>query len=110
MGVETIVAAVFSLLGGGGIVAVVQAIVGKRRNKLEADGLVVKHAIELEKVAVDRYMTSIQRLDMAEKLLLEVRRELEASQTYVDKCLDLLRKNGIPIPERGHCEQHRSNH
>jgi F0F1-type ATP synthase membrane subunit b/b' len=117
---DQILTVIMSLLGGGGLVAVIQIIANRKRNKSEVTDINVKTAVELERMAMSRYVEASQSLDSAQRLLTEAReeltsakrelieakRELDSSRKDYDQyrrhCIvleDLLRKNNIEIPE-----------
>ena len=102
---ETIIAVLFSALGTGGFVAVIQVIANRHKNKSEVTDINVKTAIELEKVAMTRYNDISQRLASAEidfleikKVLREAREEIDIYKNYCEILKDLLHKNNIEIP------------
>ena len=119
--VEMIMTVVMSLLGGGGLVAVLQIVANRKRNKSEVTDINVKTAIELERMAMSRYVEASESLGNAQKLLSEAKRELQDAKKelaeakvelsnatrdydiYRRHCIvleDLLRSNNIAIPER----------
>jgi hypothetical protein len=100
MSPEMLVTVIVALLGGGGFVALINAYFGRHKNKAEVTDLHVKTAIELERVAMERYSTVSRNLDEAEKYLAEARKELAAYRSYVKELEDLLIKHDIDIPER----------
>jgi len=121
MPTELIMTVVVSLLGGGGLVAIVNAFVGRRRNKSEVTDINVKTAIELEKMAMQRYNEASESLDNAYKLLNESKHELmdlrkemtelkreldevkcdfETYYTYAKLLKSVLQDNDIPVPSK----------
>jgi len=99
MNVETIMVGVFSILGGGGLVAIVQALTNKGKNKAEANSITFKNAMELENIAVERYVAALKKIDEAEKLLQEVRQELRELKALNRHYERLLRKHKISLAE-----------
>ena len=96
---ETMLAILISVVSGGGLVAIVQAVAGKQKNKSEVTDILVQKAIALENVATDRYMDVSEKLETAEKYLNEAKRELEIYQSYVNVLKDLLKNHDIEFPE-----------
>ena len=99
MSTEQILTIFMSILGGGGFVAIIQAIAGRRKNKSEVTDILVKKAIELESVASARYIDVSRTLETAERYLAEAKLELEVYRSYVSVLTDLCRNHGITIPE-----------
>ena len=100
MKTDTLMTAVMALIGGGGLVAIVQAVAGRRKNNSEVTDINVKTAIELERVAMERYNDTAKRMEAAEQLLAELRLEQELNRSYINVLTDLLHKNGIPVPDK----------
>ena len=99
MNMDTILTILLSVVGGGGMVAIVQAIAGKQKSKSEVTDILVEKAIEIENVATDRYMDVSKTLEVAETYLKEAKEELEVYRSYVSVLKDLLRHHGIEPPE-----------
>ena len=98
MSLEIIMTTIFSVLGGGGLVAIVQVFANRKKVAAEAAGETIKNAIEVEKLAVTRYQAATDKLDVAERLLTEVKVELRASKLYIEELMILLKKHRIPVP------------
>lgn len=121
MTIEQILTIVMSLLGGGSLVALIQVVANRKKNKSEVTDLNVKTAIELEKMAMTRYNDATASLDNAFRLLNEAREELTQAKrelteakrelheakigfdVFRNHCVVLegiLTKNNIPLPPR----------
>ena len=98
MSIEIIMTTIFSVLGGGSLVAIVQVFANRKKVAAEAAGETIKNAIEVEKLAVIRYQAATNKLDAAERLLTEVKVELRASKIYIEELTALLKRHGIPAP------------
>ena len=96
---DTILTILLSVVGGGGMVAIIQAIAGKQKSKSEVTDILVKKAIALESVATARYMDVSKTLEAAETYLKDAKEELEVYRSYVSVLKDLLRSHGINPPE-----------
>ena len=99
MNTEHIMTIFMSVIGGGGLVALIQAVAGRHKNKSEVTDILVKKAIELESVASARYIDVSRTLEIAEKYLSEAKRELDIYRSYVNVLVDLCQNNGISVPE-----------
>ena len=105
---ELIGGIVLSLLGVGGIAAtVVQGLINRRKHKSEAKKLdaerstiTVENSIRLEGIAMQRYNNAMDKLDAAEKLLEEVRKDLQAERDYVRLLVMTLNRHNITVPSR----------
>ena len=119
MNIDQVLTVILAVLGGGGFVAIFNAIVTRKKNRSEVTDINVKTAVELERMAMNRYTEASQSLDTAQKMLAEAKHELleakrelsdakreliEASHNYDiyrRRCVvleDLLQKNGIEVP------------
>jgi hypothetical protein len=84
----------------GLVVALIPYIASKKKNTADTHSVVVKDALSLENIAVERYKTAEEKLAMAEQLLKETRQELEAYKDYINYLHDLLDKSGIEYKKR----------
>jgi len=76
-------------LGGGGAVAIIKAILDRKKNRSEVTDINVRTAVELEKMAMSRYVEASQSLDDTQKQLSQIKSELsdakiELSQATVE--------------------------
>ena len=100
MNTQAIMTMIFTFLGTSGGLAIIQAITSRKKNNQEVTTSTIKNAMELEKVAVERWKSSLDKIDAAEKLLIEVRKEMELKDAYIIVIKDLLKKHDIPVPKQ----------
>lgn len=94
-----ILTAIVLLVSGGGFVAIINVLANRNKNKSEVTDINVQTAIELERVAMTRYMELRQTLSNVEMLLHDFRLELDDYRTYVITLQGLLREHGVDYPE-----------
>lgn len=75
MNVNTVMTIIVSVLGGGGVVAVINAFANKRKVKVDADGKTIENAMKLQDTAIERYKEAIERMDKVEHILDQIRKE-----------------------------------
>jgi chromosome segregation ATPase len=128
MTTDSIMMIVMALITTGGAGTIIAAIVNRKKTKSEVTDINVKTAVELERMAMTRYIEASGSLDEAKKELrnakdelLDAKREVieaknelskakdelkEARQiydVYKRHCVvleDLLREHKIPVPDR----------
>lgn len=89
---------VLCAMGGGALVAIIQAIAQRGKVKVESDSVSLKNALDLEQVAMDRYTATEDKLNNIRKELREVEVELLFQKAYVAALTALLHANGIEYP------------
>jgi hypothetical protein len=92
---DNILTTIVSIAGGGGIVALINYLGSRRKNNADTHSVVIKDALSLESIAVERYKTAEEKLEMAEQLLKETRKELEAYKSYIGYLHTLLDQHGV---------------
>ena len=95
----SILALVFTFLGGTSVTAIITGLFNLKKNKADVTDASVRTVLEIEKIAMERYASTNEKLSIVEKLLSEVKDELEAYKAYVDVLTDLLKKNNIEVPK-----------
>ena len=97
--VAYILTGILLLISGGGLVAIINVLANRNKNKSEVTNINVQTAMELERVAMTRYTELRQTLYNVEILLDGFRLELDSYRTYVVTLQHLLQKYGIEYPE-----------
>lgn len=95
----TILSMIFTFIGGGTFTTIVAGFFNARKNKVDSTDVAVKTALEIEKIAMERYTSTNEKLIIVEQLLGEVKDELQAYKEYVDVLTDILDRNKIEYPE-----------
>jgi flagellin-like hook-associated protein FlgL len=99
MTIETIMTIVMSVVGGGGLVAIINAMFGKKKNKAEVTEINVKTAMELERVAMLRYTEASESLTQAKAQLAEARAEITAVHKELNKAIKSLTDANLQLSE-----------
>lgn len=97
--ITEIVPYLFTLLGGGVLVAIIQVIAGKKREKVDVSSTLVKTAMELEAISSTRYLDIVQELSEAKSLIISAEKKIQAYRKYNEELISLLKKHNIPVPE-----------
>jgi len=109
---NTLILILSAFIGGGGLVALINVLANRNKNKSEVTDINVKTAIELEKMAMVRYTEASEALVVAKRELAQAKDDLiEAKQElvvakdeyyiYKRHCSvleDILNKHDIDIP------------
>ena len=89
------VVGILAAIGGGSISIIVQAIANKGKTKVESESVLVKSALDIEEIAMNRYTTAEQKLNKIKAELDEVKGEMAHDKRYISYLVDLLIKNNI---------------
>ena len=95
MSVELIIALVGAILGSNVITALVTVQSASRKTSAEATDKTVQTVLALEERAHERYKTTAEALDEAEKLLRYARDQLTESTEYIKYLQQLLCQQGV---------------
>ena len=95
MSVELIIALVSAILGSNVITALVTVQAASRKTSAEATDKTVQTVLALEERAHERYKTTAEALDEAEKLLRYARDQLSESADYIKYLQLTLCKHGV---------------
>ena len=98
MTIDQVITILLSVIGGGGLVAIVQVIAGKRKNKADATDTAVKTMMDIEKLATTRYMEASQEIADAKASILEAERKLKNYERYIETLRDILEQNKLDVP------------
>ena len=100
MNTQTLVAVLIAILGSGVVTAVVNAWFSRKKNSAETGRILIEDAINLERLAAERFTETKARLDLMEELFAQVKLDLERAGAYIIVLEDVLKMNGIPVPEK----------
>ena len=95
-----------AVLSGGAGATILQAILNRKKNKVDITGQSIQTALDLESLSKKRYLEEVEKnremrekLRKAEELLSDVKMELEKKNLYILQLHDILLRNNIEIPE-----------
>lgn len=89
---------VLCAMGGGALVAIIQAFAQRGKVKVESDSVSLKNALDLEQVAMDRYTSTEEKLNKIRGELKEVEAELLFQKAYAAALTALLHAHEIKYP------------
>ena len=101
MSIELIIALVSAILGSNVITALVTVQAAHRKTSAEATDKTVQTVLALEERAHERYKTTAEALDEAEKLLRYARDQLTESADYIKYLQQLLCQQGVEYETLG---------
>lgn len=86
---------VTTVLGSSSLSIIGTVILTRKKAKVETAEIMVQSALTLEQRAHDRYKTTCEALEAAEKLLAYAREQLKDQEDYILELQELLTKNGL---------------
>lgn len=89
-----------AILGSNAFAVWLTHLFQHRKQKVEADHTTVESALALEARAVERYQTTAEALDAAEKLLKYAQGQLLEQARYIQMLQQLLDDAGVPYPSQ----------
>ena len=104
MSIELIISLIAGVLGSNVVTALVTSQASLKKNSAEATEKTVHTVLALEERAHERYKTTAEALDEAEKLLRYARDQLTESADYIKYLQQLLCQQGVAyetLGERG---------
>lgn len=87
----TVWVSVITACGGGAIVAIINAIVNRNRNKADVASSNIDDALKLKEAAMIQFQNTAEKLEQAQELLDEVKEENRKLSLYIadlEKILD----------------------
>ena len=98
MNSELLFSIILSVISSGGLVAIIQFISNRKKNNADASDMLVKTAMEIEKLSTSRYISLSQELTEAKSLIDDIEKKLIIYKNYVETLKGLLKQNGIEVP------------
>ena len=92
---STLVISILTACGGGAVVAVINAIVNRSKNKADVTSSNIEDALKLKEAAMIQFQTTAEKLEQAQELLDEVKEENRRLWIYIAELENLLDKNNI---------------
>ena len=93
---STIFISILTACGGGAIVAIINAIVNRSKNKADVASSNIEDALKLKEAAMEQFQTTAEKLEKAQELLDEIKEENKKLLLYIVELENLLDKNHIP--------------
>lgn len=100
---------ILSVIGAGGLMITLLNVWANRnrcKSKTDIANMNVEAAIELQKIAMENYTNTNEKLNVAmsqmettKQILIEVQVDLDKAKAYIKVLEDLLRRNNISIPK-----------
>ena len=87
-----------AFLGSNVLTALIPVWFNRRKTHAETNHVVVQTALELEQRAHERYQSTADALDEAEKLLSFARKQLREQAVYILQLQEVLEASGIVVP------------
>lgn len=93
---STLFISIITACGGGAIVAIINAIVGRNKSKADVASSNIEDALKLKEAAMVQFQTTAEKLEQAQKLLDEIKEENKKLSIYIVELEHLLDENNIP--------------
>lgn len=100
---------IISIVGTGGLIITLLNLWANRnrcKSKTDIANMNVEAAIELQKIAMENYTTTNEKLNVAmsqmettKQILIDVQIDLDKAKAYIRVLEDLLKRNNINIPK-----------
>ena len=81
---------------GGSLVAVINVYANRKKTTADAAASNINDALRLKEVAMEQFNTTAEKLERAQELLEEVKRENEKLYKYIEELQKILDDHGIP--------------
>ncbi len=91
----TILISIITACGGGGIVAIINAVVDRNKNKADVASSNIEDALKLKEAAMLQFQTTAEKLEQAQNLLDQVKEENKKLSLYIVELENLLDMNHI---------------
>ena len=91
----TILISIITACGGGGIVAIINAVVDRNKNKADVASSNIEDALKLKEAAMLQFQTTAEKLEQAQNLLDQVKEENKKLSLYIVERENLLDMNHI---------------
>ena len=93
-----IIKTTIAVLGGGGIVAIINAFANRNKNNSDIAQSNIETAIKLKNSAIEEYNSVENKLKEARRLLDEVQLELDNAKRYINVLTRILDEKRIEYP------------
>ncbi|MCL2838288.1 MAG: hypothetical protein FWE04_04375 [Oscillospiraceae bacterium] len=91
---------VLTVVGSGGLVALIQGVFTRKKTKVDTESITVKNAMNLESIAIERYTSTLEKLAAAERIIADIRKEMENDRQYILVLQEFIYSHGFEVPER----------
>ena len=81
---------------GGSLVAVINVYANRKKTAADAAASNINDALRLKEVAMEQFNTTAEKLERAQELLEEVKKENERLYNYIEELQKILDDHGIP--------------
>jgi hypothetical protein len=96
---DMIIPAITALFGGG-LVGFLNWFLAKSKNKNDISTSNIEAATRLRDIAMENYLTVEGKITKIKAELVELEKELQLANKYIDVLCDMLTTHGIEVPER----------
>lgn len=96
---EQITSIVLAFIGGGGVVAFFNYLLGRKKITVAQCQTNIQTALKLRDMAIRDYETAEEKLKTARELLDEVQTDLDNSKRYITVLQNILTDNEIEYPD-----------
>ena len=81
---------------GGSLVAVINVYANRKKTAADAAASNINDALRLKEIAMEQFNTTAEKLERAQELLEEVKKENERMHNYIEELQKILDEHGIP--------------
>ena len=81
---------------GGSLVAVINVYANRKKTAADAATSNINDALRLKEIAMEQFNTTAEKLERAQELLEEVKKENERMHNYIEELQKILDEHGIP--------------
>ena len=92
----TLFISLLTACGGGAVVAIINAIVNRNKNKADVASSNIEDALKLKEAAMEQFQTTAEKLEKAQELLDEIKEENRKLLLYIVELETLLEEHNIP--------------
>ena len=97
---ETVLNLIGILISGSVTTVIVTGIINMKKNKAETTSTLVSAAVEAQKICMENFTTISAEFNHLKNSFTELEKKFRLLKEYIDVTDDLLRRNGISIPEK----------